>query len=1398
MSEHISPAIDRPEGNQGANHEDGDQVAQVQHLLHSIEPTITNRQSTDTIIPMDEVASITSNSLAQQNDQEQSDSSSLATSRDDKIPLVIEKAILIDISADKKWIASIVERPDALGVDKQIYLKMNKFYDDGSETLDGTGYFIEENITKHMPKDMGNYFYFLSVSSNGERVAVSFLPAEELSKLSSLRLHLPCAPKCLVFQVVFQMDGNAKIELENNTTKVQGKAVFLSSSLLAVFKIATIMIYDLTDAYNLKRWYEINSLFYSARSKLGFVRVSWSDTHLLNRTSSVNQHQADGEPIDSSLTEAYLQLSAFMKDNVMVSAHDKNIIRVWSLENGCRLTSFQTSTPEVPLALSDDNNFIATFSKAASLVNIYHMKTGLVSNTLRTTLGNDLCSKHHLNHQMFYAQFHDSGKLLFLIQVRPLKRMVGSKNALITFEGWDIAAEKSIIKQTRDIKVNWKVKNSYVRPFIVEKCGDTRSLYTALYTTLVDNDDCEFQSLDLDVFKPRDASGDEGDFTYNWIPLSTSEALSEKQKSYDELVDNLNDFSNATCFRLKENPNVVMRIGRHTVQLWHVSDLKSRKEHSSQDRLIYICVFKAPVYYSNKPFDYIWYRWDASMSWTRPTTPEPRSSIDEDRDTSRQETQSGTESVMEVNNSDATSLTDFIYYWDSLGITFCNTHLENMLSISICELFDDEVADTSMEIYLPLGNLTSESYNVCTEYHYVESAINALKYIQLMPEDKRTQNSKKLYHKTINLVIRCVDQMKKEKSRYFTTTSGSNSLALLASFEDGRDILFRVVQDEELPISLFSYVSKQAVTDNAYKTESRNENALTILIESRDFALYNLVLNRVLFHAQKLGAGCYSAVTDSLIYLQSRGDTGTSNFLRSKKHVLMFEKDILKSTCQKLQFLHVEQNAQSIVSEEIDVELPSKTLHKNLKTEFADLKPKSTNEQILRYDYCRKDRLISYWGSLIGNVRARLILGRIRARLWYAVHKYNTSSDILHAFYKATAHPSQIDVCVVPYVYFCSYDAYTEDKEHIHNHWNRDDNTFYWIMLVFLHQLLKLQNNEGVSPDKTEEQPKNHLLILFPIRLLTKMQERIANRLQSRKFAYKKQSVLMQLALNQHENDLFAQKDTVLETLLYFKWKKKIKCRFILVCFVHAMYYISFSVGVLFAREVFDYTIGMSIASDAKHVLTVALMLASCGLLWYQEARQFFKMGFNCWEYFCSFYNYVDLVALTLPIVNLWQMLTDRPGLDELSAITTIVLWLHGVLRLRAIAFFGVTVETIIQLMKSVYKTLLIMLLVIFAFTNAFIVLLARKEDAYFQEQYAGFMALDNLGSSTESTVNYSDNSSSNNFRNPFKAFSTLWFFIFGVWDPINDGDAGDDYMIMVLAILFSLLTVLLFFNLVM
>ncbi|KAI8090140.1 uncharacterized protein B0P05DRAFT_324894 [Gilbertella persicaria] len=109
------------------------------------------------------------------------------------------------------------------------------------------------------------------------------------------------------------------------------------------------------------------------------------------------------------------------------------------------------------------------------------------------------------------------------------------------------------------------------------------------------------------------------------------------------------------------------------------------------------------------------------------------------------------------------------------------------------------------------------------------------------------------------------------------------------------------------------------------------------------------------------------------------------------------------------------------------------------------------------------------------------------------------------------------------------------------------------------------------------------------------------------------------------------------------------------------------------------------------------------------------------------------------------------------------------------------------------------MVFVVFAFTNAFIVLLRHKDDSYFQEQYTGHVLFPNSTPAPENDPNITlVDGGANEFTNVFKAFKDVWFFIYGVWDPINAGDSADNIMSMILAIIFSFIVLLLFFNIVM
>jgi hypothetical protein len=77
-------------------------------------------------------------------------------------------------------------------------------------------------------------------------------------------------------------------------------------------------------------------------------------------------------------------------------------------------------------------------------------------------------------------------------------------------------------------------------------------------------------------------------------------------------------------------------------------------------------------------------------------------------------------------------------------------------------------------------------------------------------------------------------------------------------------------------------------------------------------------------------------------------------------------------------------------------------------------------------------------------------------------------------------------------------------------------------------------------------------------------------------------------------------------------------------------------------------------------------------------------------------------------------------------------------------------------------------MIIIIAFTNAFIALLYKRDDSFFQEQYEGAVG------DTQSTLTMTDASTSNDFKNVFKAFTDVWFLIYGVWDPLNNGNACD------------------------
>jgi hypothetical protein len=184
------------------------------------------------------------------------------------------------------------------------------------------------------------------------------------------------------------------------------------------------------------------------------------------------------------------------------------------------------------------------------------------------------------------------------------------------------------------------------------------------------------------------------------------------------------------------------------------------------------------------------------------------------------------------------------------------------------------------------------------------------------------------------------------------------------------------------------------------------------------------------------------------------------------------------------------------------------------------------------------------------------------------------------------------------------------------------------------------------------------------------------------------ESPFTQIASSRTFNNVFVESDVVIEALTIYKWNTFARSRFLWILLVHAIFYISFSVGVSFAEEVFDYHPGKNM-SHIGQFITIIIMFISWLLLVFQEVRQFM---YNIPAYM-SFYNFIDWIALLMPISSFILLLVNgryivshytfkvkinggthilikKKKKDEVRSTTTLVLWIHGVLRLRALYTF--------------------------------------------------------------------------------------------------------------------------------
>jgi hypothetical protein len=124
-------------------------------------------------------------------------------------------------------------------------------------------------------------------------------------------------------------------------------------------------------------------------------------------------------------------------------------------------------------------------------------------------------------------------------------------------------------------------------------------------------------------------------------------------------------------------------------------------------------------------------------------------------------------------------------------------------------------------------------------------------------------------------------------------------------------------------------------------------------------------------------------------------------------------------------------------------------------------------------------------------------------------------------------------------------------------------------------------------------------------------------------------------------NEMLENESPVIEVLLTYRWRKYIKSRFYIILFIQILLYIFYTVSVSFSEEIFNYKPGILIR-NSSHLICLAITFLTWILFLLQEMRQMVTLKCGYWK---STYNYVDIIAATLPLVTFILLITNDPYL---------------------------------------------------------------------------------------------------------------------------------------------------------
>lgn len=572
---------------------------------------------------------------------------------------VLNNTILIAMSVNRKWVAYVTNQPTS----NVKTLNVIRLIGSNENTPGGATHTLvaRTDLTSVYPMqdktiEDENGGYFISISSKGDRVVLSSMCArtkekhqtnERLSSVAGKNRDVEKAQTgrdslCLVFRVSrnVQADVDKNIIQERPFKNFQGRAVFLEDDSLALINSKVMTVYNPSEGYKKKYWIDLRTLksgihLNNLLVKVPALKPGWA--------YPIYPTPDDGDEYLKLLYMTHYITRGFLTTYFM------GVARVWSVNRDViQLISLADEVQEI-IGISCDEKFVAKMSKNSDFLGIYHTKTGLLVNRLKSR---KIVDVEFEPQQAHYAYFCSKYPLLLWVSFKEIR---GFSQMYISFELWNAPSEILISHQevVAPLLQDWTVE-----PWVIEQDSDSFiPKFLIYYATCEGDETVALKSIILDTStapqqqedsratksvdnktKPSnlqtnddtevsDGSGgsqddrnieasenqhwhgssrnqeDEGLQKIKWSLKSVPFKRTQKHHFYEhyQVENTLDNHNELTCYEMDyNNTKYLLRFGMHTIQLWRLGS------QYITEQLLYIRAYKPASEPFTQDYDYKW------------------------------------------------------------------------------------------------------------------------------------------------------------------------------------------------------------------------------------------------------------------------------------------------------------------------------------------------------------------------------------------------------------------------------------------------------------------------------------------------------------------------------------------------------------------------------------------------------------------------------------------------------------------------------------------------------------------------------------------------------------------------------------------------------------------------